>query len=487
MAAAVGLAAAVHAGLVQPPAGLRLPMDGDAAPGKDDLADHLGRHVERFELPVRLGCRVESLARDGGLFVVRGTGGAEWRARAVVLASVAHTTPVVPPLADRLAADVVALHSSSYRRPSQLPRVPTLVAGAGNSGAEIALELARDRPVRLAGRDVGHVPVLSPSRPSSTGYPALFVVGLPNQRVADLAPGRRCRGGRGPRRPAAGSGARAAPRSPVGRGDGVGLMPVRYGPAMGLKRAVAARLDRRYARLRDVERLRHHVERLRAGTGSTDGRSTDAEAAHGRPLPTVAEGVTVGPPLAAAALGERRLQIFQGLLRVLRPGRLVDIGAGHGKFSVLAADEGWDVTAVDARDERFPPDPRVAWVRQDVREHVLEGYDLIVCLGLMYHLTLDDQLDLLRRAAGIPLIIDTHLDTGRPTQPLSEQVTINGYTGRMFVEETQYATASWGNRQSFWATVPDFHRMLNENGYPTILTVEPWYQSDRTFFLALPG
>jgi len=56
--------------------------------------------------------------------------------------------------------DIVQLHSTDYRTPSQLREGPVLIVGAGNSGAEIAMELAgAGHSVVLAGRDAGHVPV----------------------------------------------------------------------------------------------------------------------------------------------------------------------------------------------------------------------------------------------------------------------------------------------------------------------------------------
>jgi putative flavoprotein involved in K+ transport len=77
----------------------------------------------------------------------------------VVLATGAYQRPLVPPLGGRLDPGIVALHSSAYRSPAQLPQGPVLVVGAGNSGAEIALELARSgREVWLAGRDTGALP-----------------------------------------------------------------------------------------------------------------------------------------------------------------------------------------------------------------------------------------------------------------------------------------------------------------------------------------
>ena len=54
---------------------------------------------------------------------------------------------------------IAQLHSSHYRNPGQLPDGDALVVGAGNSGAEIAVELAATRPTYLSGPDVGHAPI----------------------------------------------------------------------------------------------------------------------------------------------------------------------------------------------------------------------------------------------------------------------------------------------------------------------------------------
>jgi len=50
------------------------------------------------------------------------------------------------------------MHSSEYRNVGQLRPGGVLLAGAGNSGAEIAFEVARERPTWISGRDTGHVP-----------------------------------------------------------------------------------------------------------------------------------------------------------------------------------------------------------------------------------------------------------------------------------------------------------------------------------------
>jgi len=184
-------------------------------------------------------------------------------------------------------------------------------------------------------------------------------------------------------------------------------------------------------------------------------------------------------------LSRRRHEAFRVLLGLFQAGRCVDLGAGHGSFAREAASLGWEVAAVDARTERFPADERVTWIQADVRTVDLMPYDLVLCLGLFYHLTLEDQLHLLHRAAGRPMILDTHLDHGSHTHPLSDVITFGEYQGRTY-REPGHLTSSWGNAESFWPTLASFHKMLGESGF-TVLTLEPWIMSDRTFFLALPN
>lgn len=186
--------------------------------------------------------------------------------------------------------------------------------------------------------------------------------------------------------------------------------------------------------------------------------------------------------------GPLRFNWFDQMLGMFPVGKLIDLGSGHGLFAQRAADAGWQVTAQDARPDRFPEnEPRVDWQVGDVREFDLTGYDVISCLGLFYHLTLDDQLDLLARAKGTPMILDTHVANNRPTPiRLSPQVELQGYVGRMYTERDQTAaTASWGNAESFWPRTRALYRMLDEAGYD-VLTATPWYLPTRTFFLCLP-
>jgi putative flavoprotein involved in K+ transport len=143
--------------------GMPFPADPDEYPGKDAVADYLESYARHFALPVELGSPVTDVRRSAEHFLVT-VGGRSRRARNVVLAPGAHGTPYVPAAAQQLDPGIVQLHSRDYRRPGQLAPGPVLVVGAGNSGAEIALDVARDpavrRPVSLAGRDVGVTPQL---------------------------------------------------------------------------------------------------------------------------------------------------------------------------------------------------------------------------------------------------------------------------------------------------------------------------------------
>lgn len=191
---------------------------------------------------------------------------------------------------------------------------------------------------------------------------------------------------------------------------------------------------------------------------------------------------------AARDKGDVRFRWFDRMLGLFPPGRLIDLGAGHGAFARRAADQGWEVTALDARGDRYPEDDRIEWLIGDVRQADLAAYDVIACLGLWYHLTLDDQLQLLERASGTPMILDTHTANDHPTNhPLSEPVEQRGYAGRLYQEPDQstHSPASWGNEQSFWPRPRALYRMLGEAGYD-VLTATPWYEATRTFFLCLP-
>ena len=121
------------------------------------MADYLEAYAARFELPVRTSVRVKKLYRDDDRFVVE-TQADIFQAENVVVAMADFQRPRVPEFAKELNPDIIQLHSYEYRNPSQLHDGGVLIVGAGNSGAEISLELSRTHRTWLSGRDTGHMP-----------------------------------------------------------------------------------------------------------------------------------------------------------------------------------------------------------------------------------------------------------------------------------------------------------------------------------------
>ncbi|MGC9671178.1 flavin-containing monooxygenase [Planosporangium sp. 12N6] len=136
--------------------GRPFPGDPDGHPGKDEVADYLEGYARHFDLPVHLNCRVTAVRprTPAGFTVETSTG--TFTATAVVVAAGPFRTPRVPDFGGRLAPEVVQLHSSDYRRPGQLPGGEVLVVGAGNTGVQIAGELAdHGRRVSLSAGTLG--------------------------------------------------------------------------------------------------------------------------------------------------------------------------------------------------------------------------------------------------------------------------------------------------------------------------------------------
>jgi putative flavoprotein involved in K+ transport len=144
--------------------------DGDDPDAFAPLADVIGyveRYARSFGAPVREGVTVTRIRPEAGGYALDTTDGA-FAAENVILATGAFQRPT-PPAPGAASATVVQLHTSAYRRPDQLPAGAVLVAGAGQSGCQIADELVQAGrtvylsvgrcpwfPRRYRGRDILH-------------------------------------------------------------------------------------------------------------------------------------------------------------------------------------------------------------------------------------------------------------------------------------------------------------------------------------------
>lgn len=139
--------------------GMPFPSTPEYLADKDEVADYLQRYAMRFDLPIRLDSNATALTHDGSHFQVCVAGHTSIvEADSVVVATGAFHLPYVPVTSTTLSNAIHQVHSSRYRNPFELPDGPVLVVGAGNSGAQIALELSKYRKVWLSGRNTGHIP-----------------------------------------------------------------------------------------------------------------------------------------------------------------------------------------------------------------------------------------------------------------------------------------------------------------------------------------
>src|SRR5215471_2312162 len=153
--------------------GMKFPGPSFSFPTKDQMADYLEDYARRFQLPVRNRTRVDRLTRAGGRYLIE-AGANRFEADHVVVAMSSYQAPRVPAFANDLRADILQMHSSEYRNPRQLKPGGVLLAGAGNSGAEIALDVTRDHPTWMSGRDTGHVPFSIDGLPARMGLTRLL-------------------------------------------------------------------------------------------------------------------------------------------------------------------------------------------------------------------------------------------------------------------------------------------------------------------------
>lgn len=152
--------------------GLKMPRAFGRWVGRDDVVRYLEKYTEHHRLEVVTGVEVTRVdpAPDGsGDWQLTATGGRVLRARAVIVATGFNHTPRIPrwPGSETFTGEL--LHAAGYRNPAPYADRDVLVVGIGNTGAEIAADLAEGgaRRVRIAVRTAPHI-----VRRSTAGVPA---------------------------------------------------------------------------------------------------------------------------------------------------------------------------------------------------------------------------------------------------------------------------------------------------------------------------
>jgi putative flavoprotein involved in K+ transport len=153
--------------------GLSMPRRFGRWVARDDVVRYLERYAEHHDLEIVTGVEVSRVepAPDGSGWLLRATGGRELTGAAVVVATGHNHTPRIPDWPGRDAYTGEFLHAGEYRNPAPYADRDVLVVGVGNTGAEIAVDLAEGGAarVRLAVRTVPHI-----VRRSTAGWAAQF-------------------------------------------------------------------------------------------------------------------------------------------------------------------------------------------------------------------------------------------------------------------------------------------------------------------------
>ncbi|MFE9120755.1 flavin-containing monooxygenase [Streptomyces sp. NPDC007172] len=151
--------------------GLRMPRRFGRWVSRDDVVRYLEKYADVHELEIVTGVEVDRVERGPGGegWVLYATGGRRLSTSAVVVATGFNHTPYVPAWPGAESYEGELLHAGQYRNPAPFAGRDVLVVGAGNTGAEIAADLAEGGAgrVRLAVRTPPHI-----VRRSTAGWPA---------------------------------------------------------------------------------------------------------------------------------------------------------------------------------------------------------------------------------------------------------------------------------------------------------------------------
>ncbi len=171
--------------------GLAFPDNVGRYPSRQAVVDYLDAYAKAHSLAPRFGVTVTGIARAEDGWRVTHTAG-EDRADVVVVATGLNGTPKLPDWPGRFDGPVV--HSSKYRNPDAYAGQKVLVVGFGNSGGDIALDLAeagveitlsQRGPVNILPKELFGVPITSFGLLSKLlGYKAADVLTAPILRMA---------------------------------------------------------------------------------------------------------------------------------------------------------------------------------------------------------------------------------------------------------------------------------------------------------------
>ncbi|UYX50246.1 NAD(P)/FAD-dependent oxidoreductase [Bacillus thuringiensis] len=129
--------------------GMALIGEKNGFPYKDEIANYLEGYARHYKLPVQLQTEVLKINKEKDIFELH-TPTEILQSKKVVIATGGFRQPLIPLFSQHLSSHIFQIHSSQYKSPSQIPKGKVLVVGGGNSGMQIAVELAKTHEVTMS-------------------------------------------------------------------------------------------------------------------------------------------------------------------------------------------------------------------------------------------------------------------------------------------------------------------------------------------------
>jgi 2-polyprenyl-3-methyl-5-hydroxy-6-metoxy-1,4-benzoquinol methylase len=185
--------------------------------------------------------------------------------------------------------------------------------------------------------------------------------------------------------------------------------------------------------------------------------------------------------------------------------RILDLGANEGGFTIELACHGAQVRSIEGRESHVAKATfaaqclgldKVEMTQGDIRDLNRDrdgGFDVVLCLGVLYHLPPDDVYPFLERVASVCdgfMLLETNISLARK---LAVETAAGVLQGRLYGENPRHGGAALDSTPSFWPTRPSLLNLLAAAGFtsvaeclspPVLATAE---LSDHATYLAVKG